>query len=127
MLRIRDSLSLYAGIRRLNLPVFLRILVLLSPHGLAFYLLAPMVADRLLLRDILIIGLVILASMAVRKARTKPWSTGRQLLCDAAVFAAVTFGMLCHSGILFCTPPLLMMYLGLPFPLKRSLSHAAPR
>lgn len=119
------TLSLYAGIRRLNLPVFLRILVLLSPHGLAFYLLAPMVADRLLLRDILIIGLVILASMAVRKARTKPWSTGRQLLCDAAVFAAVTFGMLCHSGILFCTPPLLMMYLGLPFPLKRSLSHAA--
>ena len=39
--------SLYAGIRRLNLPLFLRILVLLSPHGLAFYLLAPMVANNL--------------------------------------------------------------------------------
>ena len=33
--------SLYAGVRRLNLPLFLRILVLLSPSGVASYLLVP--------------------------------------------------------------------------------------
>ena len=117
--------SLYAGIRRLNLPLFLRILVLLSPHGLAFYLLAPMVADNFLLRDILIIALVILASMAVIAVRKETGKPGRLLICDAAVCAAITFGMMCHSGILFCTPPLLLMYLGLPCPLRRSFVHAA--
>lgn len=117
--------SLYAGIRRLNLPLFLRILVLLSPHGLAFYLLAPMVANNFLLRDILIIALVILASMAVKAAQREKGRPDRILLCDAAVFMIITFGMLCHSGILFCTPPLLLMYLGLPCSFRRSFAHAA--
>lgn len=121
MLRVCDAFSL-CGDQAAGTSAFPQDLVLLSPHGLAFYLLSPMVADNFLLRDILIVALVILASMAVIAVRKETGKPGRLLICDAAVCAAITFGMMCHSGILFCTPPLLLMYLGLPCPLRRSLS-----
>lgn len=119
------TLSLYAGIRRLNLPLYLRILVLLSPVGVAYYLLLPTKAEVFLLRDILVIALVILAAKTVCFSRGKTDAPGNMLLCDAAVCVIVTFGMLCHSGILFCTPPLLVLYLGSIRSFRMAFIHAA--
>ena len=76
------TVSLYAGIRRLNLPLFLRILVLLSPFGIAFYLMMPTSGEPFLLRDILIIALVILAAMTADFFLRK---TDGLLVCDAAL------------------------------------------
>ena len=117
--------SLYAGVRRLNLPLFLRILVLLSPSGVASYILVPNQAIFFLSRDILIIAIVILSVRAACFVRNNADRAGPVLLGDFALCALVTFGMLCHSGILFCTPPLLLMYLGSVSPLRKSLVHAA--
>lgn len=116
------TVSLYAGIRRLNLPLFLRILVLLSPFGIAFYLMMPTSGEPFLLRDILIIALVILAAMTADFFLRK---TDGLLVCDAALGVIITFGMLCHSGILFCTPPLLLMYLKGSVPIRKSVVHAS--
>lgn len=119
------TLSLYSEMRRLSLPLFLRVLVLLSPFGVAFYLMVPTAAEHFLLRDILIIALVILAAKTVCLFWGKADVSARILLCDAAVCALITFGMLCHSGILFCTPPLLLMCLGISGSFRRSFVHAA--
>lgn len=119
------TLSLYSEMRRLSLPLFLRVLVLLSPFGVAFYLMVPTAAEHFLLRDILIIALVILAAKTVCLFWGKSDVSARILLCDAAVCALITFGMLCHSGILFCTPPLLLMCLGISGSFRRSFVHAA--
>lgn len=59
------TLSLYSEMRRLSLPLFLRVLVLLSPFGVPFYIMVPTAAEHFLLRDILIIALVILAAKTV--------------------------------------------------------------
>lgn len=119
------TLSLYAGIRRLNLPLFLRILVMFSPLGVVYYLLLPTKAEVFLLRDILIIALVILAAKTACFSREKPDTPGNMQLRDSAVCAIITFGMLCHSGILFCTPPLLVMYLGGSGAFRKGFIHAA--
>lgn len=119
------TFSLYSETRRLRFPLCIRILVLLSPFGAAFYLMVPTAAEHFLLRDILIIAMVILAAKAVCLSRGKADVPQSFLLGDAAVCAAVTFGMLCHSGILFCTPPLLLMYLGISGYSRRAFIHAA--
>ena len=119
------SASLYAGIRRLNLPLFLRILVLLSPTGIASYILVPNQAVFFLSRDIFILAIVILSVRAAGFVRSNAGRQGPALLGDLAVCALVTFGMLCHSGILFCTPPLLLMYLRAGGSLSKSMAHAA--
>ena len=119
------AVSLYTGVRRVCLPLFLRILVLLSPLGLAFYLLTPVVADSFLLRDILIIALVIIAAKTAGFIQRRKNIPGQMLVCDTAVGVIITFGMLCHSGILFCAPPLLVLFLGIAGSFRKGLIHAA--
>lgn len=119
------AVSLYTGVRRVCLPLFIRILVLLSPLGLAFYLLTPAVADHFLLRDILIIALVILAAKTAGFIHWKKNIPGQMLVCDIALGVIITLGMLCHSGMLFCTPALLILYLGNTGFSKSGFIHAA--
>ena len=83
--------SLYAGVRRLNLPLFLRILVLLSPSGVASYILVPNQAIFFLSRDILIIAIVILSVRAACFVRNNADRAGPVLLGDFALCALVTF------------------------------------
>lgn len=119
------TVSLYVGLRRLKFPLFIRIAVLFSPFGVAFYLLFPTMVEHFILRDILIVALAILAARMVCYIHERVEMPGRLLVCDAVVFVIITFGMLCHSGMLFCTPPILLMYLAVSDSVRRSFVHAA--
>ena len=119
------TVSLYVGLRRLKFPLFIRIAVLFSPFGVAFYLLFPTMVAHFILRDILIVALAILAARMVCYIHERVEMPGRLLVCDAVVFVSITFGMLCHSGMLFCTPPILLMYLAVSDSVRRSFVHAA--